>query len=75
MTLSDIIFLTALSAACYFCFLAGRTEGRIQGLDMAQMMIAGHVLRKYNVVSIHDILDSKDRKDAEDTLKIIGWDR
>lgn len=75
MTLADIVWLVGWATACYIWFWAGRKEGRNQGLDMAQMMIAGHVLRKYNVVSIHDIPDAKDRKDADDLLKVIGWDR
>lgn len=72
------MILISFLGACltsYILYTQGRIVGRRQGLDMAQMMIAGHVLRRYNVVSIHDIPDAKDRKDADDLLKVIGWDR
>lgn len=73
MTFMGILF--AIFGVAYGAYQRGANVGKNQGLDIAQMMIAGHVLRKYNVVSIHDIPDAKDRKDADDLLKVIGWDR
>jgi hypothetical protein len=39
------------------------------------MYITGYVCRKYNITNLADIMDPKDREEADKLLRVIGYSR
>jgi len=67
-SVSIVVFASLVAYTC------GRNQGKRDGLSMAQMMIAGYVFRKYNVLSTSDISSFTERREAEKLLQVIGFD-